>query len=295
MGQMTGLISSARAAKDALGRNAADFSLEYISVAGRRFGNTAEWESRLTVDYAGSATYFRRRGPGDSSEFPPGQFEGAIPREEINSFLDSLADDGFDLGETESPGPRDPIDILRLVLMGRCFELAWGSSRRPSSDSSEQIKDRLRDWTLNACPKPRWSLSLEIESFHCLNGRVESRLRVLNDGSHPIWIAHPASPGYGNAFGLILKYGERVLVRDGFTPLPVKAKVAPILQSSLPVPELLKVVPGQPILFEYSGQLEGEAPRGWAGKFAFHHYLPEDSIAGLPVFNGAIFTEEIKW
>src|SRR5688500_16243253 len=131
MGHMMELSSNARAAKAALGQGPENFSLEYVSVAGRRFGKTPEWESRLTVDFTGSATYFRRRGPGDSAEFPPGMFEGAIPLEDIRSFLDILADDGFHPGDTEPPGPRDPIDILRIVLMGRCFELTWGASRRP--------------------------------------------------------------------------------------------------------------------------------------------------------------------
>lgn len=293
---MTELESAIQAAKAGLGQGAAgNFSLEYLSVAGRRFGNIPEWEARLLVDGKGAATYFRRRGPGDSAEFPPGLFAGGIPREELSSFLDQLSKSGIGELEFDAPGPRDPVNLIRLILAGKCFEFTWGSSRRPVPEAFNQLKDILRSWTLNACPSARWSLTMRIGLFQFQGGKVSSRVSIENSGSQSIWVAKPASPGFGTAFGLFLKYGEALVIREGFTPVPSKPKVAAVQQPALPVAEFVEIAPGNPLLLDFSAPLEDEAANGWAGKFVFQHYLPGDSVAGLPVFNGALFTEEMKW
>lgn len=292
---MIELKSAIRESRSALDGGAGMFSLEYISIAGRHFANTPEWEARLNVDGKGSATYFRRRGPGDSAEFPPGLFDGRLKREELVSFLDLLEMADIDSVVSDPPGPRDPVNVLRIILNGRLFEFTWGISRQPVPDTFEHLKDRLKTWTLDACPSPRWSLSLKAEPLQLNGSRVHTRLKVENQGKQSIWLAHPASPGLGPAFGLNLKYGEPVSVREGYTPVPSKPKVVGHQQTLLAVPEFVEVSPDRPFILEFSASIEEEAPHGWAGKFAYQHYLTEDAVAGLPVFNGALFTGEMKW
>jgi hypothetical protein len=158
-----------------------------------------------------------------------------------------------------------------------------------------RLRHVLTEWNLKACPTAQWSLTLAIDSLEFSQGRLSARLGIENLGSQSIHLTHPASPGFGSAFGVHLKFGAAPFIEEGITPAPIEVQVIPWDAPPLSTPRLLEIYPGQPFRMDFSAHLEGEAPHGWIGKFAFLHYLPDDTLAGIPVFNGALFTEERTW
>lgn len=272
-----------------------DFSMEYLSLAGRRWGGICEWETRLTIRQDGAVELFRRRAPGDSPHRPPGRFHGRIPEAKVVEFLDVLAESGIQEYQSEPPGPLDPVNFLRLNLGGLLFSYSWGASIIPMPESMVRVKRILTDWLLKACPDPKWSLFLRVDKVEFRDGRVQAGLRIENQGSESIHILHPASPGFGPGFGLSLLYGEAQLIQEGFTPDPVEEREAPMAVQTLSRPELIPIPPNAFHGIEFAAALDGEAPRGWVGAFAFHHYLSEDKLAGLTMFNGALFSEDLTW
>lgn len=292
---MEGLKADIAELKVDFDRKIRAFSLEYLSRAGRRFGNIPEWETRLSVKGRGEISLFRRRGPGDSNQERPGSYIGQLSDASLLDFIEALDASGIESYTTEAPGPRDPVTRLEILLGGRLYSFAWGISRHPASTQMARVKTMLANWTLAACPSPLWSLTFVQEDLQFSQGRLHARLRIENTGSQGIRIIHPASQPLVPEFGIHLKYGEVQLIEDGFTPDPIEIRIAKLPVVALDHLELVDLLPGRPFYIDFSALLEGDAPRGWIGKFVFMHYLPADSLAGQEVFNGALFTEEISW
>lgn len=272
-----------------------DFSLEFIALVGKRIGIIPEWETRLAVQGSGLANLFRRRGPGDSFERPPGRFAGQLTDDALLGFVDALEQSGIASFRSETPNPRDPVHILRVLIAGRLFTFTWGSLRPPVPESMLRLKRLLAEWSSNACPDPIWSLSMKVFGLQYRAGKLSARLRIENLGTEGIRMADPGSDAFGPDFTLFLKYGEKQLIEEGFTPAPVEIHLTPYPKIPSEPSRFKLIAPGVPWEIGFSAELDGQAPRGWIGKFAFRHYLPSDVLAGVPVFNGALFTEEIAW
>jgi hypothetical protein len=272
-----------------------DFSFEFIALVGKRIGTIPEWETRLAVQGGGMARLFRRRGPGDSFERPPGRFAGQLTDDSLLGFVDVLEQSGIASFRSETPNPRDPVHILRVLVSGRLFTFTWGSLRPPVPEPMLRLKRLLAELSLNACPDPIWSLSMDVSGLRYMAGKLNARLRIVNTGTEGIRIADPGSDAFGPDFTLFLKYGEKQLIEEGLTPAPVDIRLAPYPKIPAESTRFKWIAPGFPWELEFSTDLEGQAPRGWIGKFAFRHYLPSDVLAGVPVFNGALFTEEFAW
>jgi hypothetical protein len=292
---MDPLVESIAGLKSDFDRSKAGFSMEFITIAGRRMGNVSESETRLVVRGNGQASLFRRRGPGDSAQKPPGRFQGTLNDEMLLAFLDVLEHSGIGEFRSETPGPRDPVSFFKVLISGRLFSFTWGSIRPPAPEPVLRLKRLLTDWSNKACPRTDWSLEMSMSELQYGDGRLRAMVTLENRGSDTIHIAHPSYSDFGRDFALFLKYGERQLIEEGITPAPVEIRTAPLARNSVEIPRLVPILPGTPWRIEFLANLEGEAPRGWIGKFAFLHYLPSDSLAGVPVFNGAVFTEEFSW
>lgn len=271
------------------------FSLEYSALSGQRWGNISEWETRLKVDGSGKATMTRRRGPGDTIQEPPGCYSGQLPETSMLSFLDILDSSGIQTFRTGAPGPWDPVDRLELLLGNRVFSYSWGFANPPAPLPMARLNNLLVDWTLTACPKAQWNLVLTADRIQCHGDKFIADLVLMNQGSRSISIVHPGSPGMEDPFCLELKYGEVQLEQEGFTPDPTDTFFAPLRFHPLPQVELVEIIPGKPFRLEFSSLIEGDAPRGREGKVSFKHYLLQESLAGVEIFNGALFTEEFQW
>lgn len=272
-----------------------EFSLEYIALVGKRIGPTPESETRLVVQGDGRASLFRRRGPGDSSERPPGKFVGKLTEEAILGFVDVLEQSGIASFHSETPNPRDPVHFLRVLISGRLFSFTWGSLRPPVPEPVLRLKRLLAEWSLKACPDAVWSLKMSVSGLQYDAGKLSAHVQIENKGTEGIHMADPACGSFGSDFNLFLKYGEKQLIEDGITPAPIDIHIASYPKRPAEAPRLVLVLPGNPWQFDFISELEGQAPRGWTGKYAFLHYLPSDILAGVPVFNGALFTEEFTW
>lgn len=272
-----------------------DFSIELIDVAGKRIGGIPETETRLRVGGGGEASLFRRRGPGNSNLYPPGSYSGSIPDSSMKRFLEILAAGGFRSLPREFPGPWEPLAKLVFTIGKESYSYSWGFSRDPKPESMIKAIMILDDWTQNACPKAIWSLRLSAEQIVLENGHLSTRLRVENHGDSSIHIVHPGSSGFGPDFGIILDYGERQLIREGYTPSPPESKIARLGFEPLDQVRLIEVTRESPYILEFSTELDGEAPRGWSGIFSFNHHLNTDTLSGKTVFNGALFSEELAW
>jgi hypothetical protein len=272
-----------------------DFSFEFITLVGKKIGVIPEWETRLAVQGSGLSSLFRRRGPGDSFERPPGRFTGQLTDAALLSFVDVLEQSGIASFRSEVPNPRDPVHILRVLVSGRLFTFTWGSLRPPVPEPMLRLKRLLAEWSLNACPNPIWSLSMRVFGLKYVSGKLNARLRIENTGTEGIRMADPGSDAIGPDFTLFLKYGEKQLIEEGFTPAPVEIHLAPYPKIPTESTRFILISPAVPWELEFSAELEGQAPRGWIGKFAFLHYLPSDVLAGVPVFSGALYTEEFAW
>lgn len=272
-----------------------DWALEYVQRSGKRHASTYEWETRFELDGSGSAKLFRRRGPGDSHKLAPGSYRGNLAENDLLDFLATLAASGIDQLRSETPNPRDPVNLFRVLIQGRLFAFSWGVLKPPVPLGVLQLRNELSRLGKEACPIPEWNLALSVESMTFEHGLVKARLRIVNTGSREILIALPASGGLGGEFGLHLKYGEAQLIEEGATPAPFEAKYA-LMDGTGQLPSRFEAVqPGIPYPIEFSAALEGTAPRGWVGRFGFLHYLASDTVAGKPVFNGALFSEEKSW
>ena len=243
----------------------------------------------------GEARFLRRRGPGDSSQEPPGVYSGTLKEGQLLDFLDALDASGINAYRTEAPGPWDPVSRLQLVLGSKVFNYSWSFAKPPSPLPMARLENLLVDWTLTACPTVHWNLAISIDNIQGRDRRFSGRLRLENRGNRSIRIVHPGSPGMDDPFRLELKYGEVQVIREGYTPAPTDTFFAPLRFQPIHQLELVEVLPGEPLQMEFSADLEGEAPRGREGLISFLHYLPQDTIAGLEVFNGAVFTEEFAW
>jgi hypothetical protein len=272
-----------------------DFSFEFIALVGKRIGPIPEWETRLAVQGSGLASLFRRRGPGDSFERPPGRFAGQLTDSALLGFVDVLEQSGIASFRSETPNPRDPVHILRALVSGQLFTFTWGSLRPPVPEPMLRLKQLLAEWSLNACPDPIWSLSMGVVGLQFSAGKLNAKLRIENTGREGIRLADPGSDAFGPDFTLFLKYGEKQFIEEGFTPAPVDIRLAPYPKIPAESTRFKWIAPGFHWEFEFSADLEGHAPKGWIGKFGFRHYLPSDVLAGVPVFNGALFTEELSW
>jgi hypothetical protein len=276
-------------------RKIPEFSMEYASFSGQRWGNMAEWETRLRVKGRGQAELFRRRGPGDSTEEPPGHYEGKISDPMLREFLDALAASGIQDYRSVAPGPWDPVDRLQFRLGGKAFEYTWEFSTLPVPLAVVRLDNLLIDWTLTACPKALWNLQLNVEGVECKANRLHGVLRIENRGSRSIHIVHPASPGMDDPFSLVLRYAQIQEEQEGYTASPPDVRFSPLILPSLANLELAEIHPDSPFRLEFSAILEGPTSLVWEGKIDFKHYLQEDVLAGIEVFNGAIFTESFTW
>src|SRR3712207_2340289 len=101
---MEAMKNAIRMLKSDHGRSMRGFSLEYLAVSGRQFGPVPENETRLVLQER-EASLFRRKGPGDSHQVPPGRYTGRISDASLSAFLDVLQSiESHDL-PTEPPGP----------------------------------------------------------------------------------------------------------------------------------------------------------------------------------------------
>lgn len=272
-----------------------DFSIGFTSTSGKRLGEIPESETRLRVNGRGEATLFRRKGPGNSKDFPPGMYSGQIADSSMKAFLQVLERGQFQNLPRENHGPWDPVDRMEINTGKQAFSFTWGYSRKPMPDPMLKATLLLVDWSLNACPKPIWNLSLKVENLAYEKGRLSARLKVENSGEAPIHLLHPGSPGLDSEFGVRLEYGERQRIDEGYTPEPIEIKRAILKTPALTEPQLIEVGPKAAYVMEFSAALEGKAPRGWVGDFSFNHHLSADTLQGRPIFNGALSTEELEW
>lgn len=162
-------------------------------------------------------------------------------------------------------------------------------------ESMAGLKRSLYEWITHGCPNPVWSLYLKVPSLEYSQGRLKASLMLENQGVQSIRCAHPASPGFGSVFGVRLAYGEAQSLVEGITPDPVEEIEVPLALATLENPELVELSPGRPFPIDFECSIPASAQQGWVGGFSFLHYLPADVLAGTPVFNGAVFSEEIKW
>lgn len=271
------------------------FSLEVTELTGLRWGAISEWETRLTLDGGGNAKLLRRRDPGDSDSENPGRFSGQVHKTSLEMLLEAIETSGIESYRTETPGPGEPIIRLSLLIGEQVFEFSWGFSRNPTPKPMARLQSMLTDLLLHACPKPIWCLTLDVESMDFTNGILSTRLRLENKGPNTIHLLHPASPGMESEFGIHLNYAEARVRKEGYTPAPLEIKEARFQIQALNGIQLLAAVPGKPNFFDFSTSLEGHGPNGWMGKFDYIHYQPEDTLAGVPIFLGAVFTKEISW
>jgi hypothetical protein len=87
--------------------------------------------------------------------------------------------------------------------------------------------------------------------------------KIENIGSEGIRIADPGSDAFGPDFTLFLKYGEKQLIEDGFTPAPIEIRLALYPKSPAEPTRFKLIASGFPWEIEFSADLEGQAPRGW--------------------------------
>lgn len=276
-------------------RGMRNFSIEYMSLCGQRWGAVSEWENRLVVQGNGQAKFLRRRGPGDSAQIPPGNYSGTLEASQLLAFLDALDASGIEAFRTPAPGPWDPVSRMQIVLGTKVFNYSWSFANPPVPLPMARLENLLVDWTLSSCPIINWNLIMTIDSIQCRESRFSGRIRLENQGNRGIRIVRPGSPGMEDPFRMELKYGEVQLIREGYTPAPTDTFFSPLRFQPLLQLELVEILPGEPLQLEFISELEGEAPRGREGLVSFLHYLPQDTVAGLEVFNGAVFTEEFAW
>lgn len=275
----------------------AGFALEYSAVAGRKYGSIPEFETRLRVDGAGSCTLFRRRDDGDTAICPPGLFEGSLGAEKSQALLAALENSSPESLRTGAPSPRDTISTLEVTLDGRPFSFHWGPIAPPVPAGMANLRRILFDFVASACPRPIWSLDLGVISQAVDGNRLRARLRIENKGAVPIHLIHPASPHGQPGIRLEFQYGEKQVFEEDVTPSPMSLEIAAVSLPALDSTRLVSVSPGQPLELDAQADLDldGEDDSGWLGGFSFHHYVGKETLAGQPVFNGALFSEEITW
>lgn len=272
-----------------------DFSIELIDVSGKWMDGIPESETRLRVNGGGDVTLFRRKGPGNSNVYPPGSYTGSVPDTSMKQFLKVLAVSNFRSLPRAFPGPWEPLAKMVFTIGKESYSFSWGFSREPMPESMVKATMILDDWTQNACPKAIWSLRMSAENVKYQGGRLTTRLKVENLGDSSIHIAHPGSPGFGTDFGILLDYGEKQLIKEGYTPNPIESKFAPLETEALKEVRLIEITRNSPYVVDFAADLNGEAPRGWLGLFSFKHHLPSDTLSEKAVFNGALFTDELEW
>jgi hypothetical protein len=276
-------------------RGIESFSMEYLEIAGKRWGAVSESETRLVIRGRGEAELLRRRSPGDSAQAPPGRYTGKLSDADLGRLLETLSASGIRDFRAEAPGPRDPVSRLNIRMGGKIFAFSWGIPKKPAPLGMARLEALLIQWTFDACPVADWCLELSAHGLRYQGQALTARLQLQNRGRQSIHIVHPASRGVGIDFGISLVYGEAQLIEDGLAPEPIDLKSISLQWPALSRPELVELKPGHPVSWDFSTELQGSAPRGWIGKISFRHYLAGDSLAGMTVFNGALFTDDLTW
>jgi hypothetical protein len=276
-----------------LGRR--DFAFENIEVGGKYLDTIPESETRLQVNGRGEATLFRRKGPGDTYEFPPGLFTGHIPDSALKGLLDNLRKGQFYDIASEFHGPGEPVDRFIIRTGKETFAFNWGFSTQVTESKPMIETNRiLMDWTEHVCTKPIWSLTLKADRVVFKGGTFSARLRVANRGTKTIHILNPGSPGLESDFGLTLIYAEKVEEQEGFTSEPTDIKLARLATRPLRKPQLIPIAPGSAYTMQFLAEMDA-MPKGWEGKFTFNSHLATDTLLGKHVFNGTLFTEPLSW
>jgi hypothetical protein len=272
-----------------------DFSIEFTSVASKRVGGIPESETRLQVDGHGTAELFRRDSPGNSPDYPPGQFTGRIPDTSMREVLRLMETGPFESQPREFFGPWDPLEKLTLRSGKQSYSFSLGSSRKPPPAAMVKVFNHLVNWTFRAYPNVVWCLNFKAEGLVFKQGRLSARIKLENPGQTPVRVLHPLSRSPTAKFGIRLDYGEEQLIEEGYTPAQMDIKVAAPEGSRLDSLKWIEIKAGNPFVMDVALRLEGKAPRGWIGIFYFNHHLEPDSSRGAPVFSGILTTGEVKW
>jgi hypothetical protein len=289
---LTEAIAAVRANRqESLPRTAIAYSL----VSGRSVGGVPERETRFEAKGNGDATLFRRRPAADTPALPPGLFRGKVDPEALLRFLEVLDRSGIDAFRGEAPGPRDLLRKLQVVADGRLFSFRWGPMPPGAPPAISEMLAVLSGWESGACPDPAWRLALKVESASAASGRLKARIRIENPGPETIYLAHPQGLAERGLIALTLRYGAKPIPVPGVTPLPISVKASRMEPASGDGLRLVPVNADSPLALDVETPLEEPGEGRPVGMFALEHYLDSDSVAGLPVFNGAIFSEEFTW
>lgn len=270
-------------------------AIAYALFSGRNVGGVPERETRLEIKGNGEATLFRRRPGADTPALPPGLFRGRVDPEAVLTFLDLLEKSGIDTFRAEPPSPRDLLRRLQVVADGKFFSFQWGPMPPDAPEAIENMLAALSVWEASACPDPAWRLELKVTSAQSQAGKLKARIQVENPGPETIHLAHPASPVDRGLLALTLRYGARPPEAPGVTSLPISIKTT---RAALPALDSLQLVPvkaGSPLVLDVEFPLEPLDEGRPLGMLALELYLASDTLAGLPVFNGAVFSEEFSW
>jgi hypothetical protein len=270
-------------------------AIAYALVSGRNVGGVPERETRFEAKGNGEATLFRRRPSADTPALPPGLSRGKVDPESLLRFLELLDRSGIDTFRGEAPGPRDLLRKLQVVADGRLFSFRWGPMPPNAPPAISEMLAVLTGWEATACPKPTWRLSLKAESASAASGTLKARIRIENAGPEAIYLAHPQGLAERGLIALGLRYGAKPIPVPGVTPLPISIKTSRMEPAAGEGLRLVPVSASSPLSLDVEMPLEELGEGRPVGMFALEHYLDSDTLAGLPVFNGAIFSEEFTW
>ena len=292
---MQGLAEAVTAIRNHREESLPKVAIAYTAVSGKYAGGVPERETRLEVKGGGEATLFRRRPGADTPALPPGLFRGTVSPDAVLDFLDRVAKSGIDSFRGEPPSPRDLQRRLQVFADGGIFTFQWGPM--PPTEPPA-IKDMLRvlsAWESSACPDPSWRLELKVVKAESVSGLLNARVQVENTGPETIHLAHPASRADRSLLAVNLRYGARPPSNPDETPLPVSLNFTKAVIPLLDGLKLVPVKPGSSMVLDVEFPLERLEAGQPIGMLSLETYLIADTLAGVPVFSGAIFSEEFSW
>lgn len=128
-----------------------------------------------------------------------------------------------------------------------------------------------------------------------VSGLLNGRVQVENTGPETIQLAHPGSRADRSPLAVSLRYGARPPSHPDETPLPLSLNFTKAVIPLLDGLKLVPVKPGSPMVLDVEFPLERLEAGQPIGLLSLETYLTADTLAGAPVFNGAIFPEELSW
>ena len=270
-----------------------EFRLEYTVHSGLRHGQAYEYEQKLLVKGTGEIQLFRRRSPGDTSDQPPGLYQGGLSREDLLALVQHLEKAPLDAVPLDVPSPMDPVFTLACTAVRKFFSFRWSPPAPPIPEALSGLFNLLNDWIGGGCPDPIWSLRLTAVSTRLEAGEIEAVLRLENRGSESVTVVHPLSPGPVEDKQLSLLHGVKPPEEPGYTPLPMEVEKDILEARPLNDVELVPLPPGRPLEFTVRSPITATEGGGRIGVFGYACYLFPDGAAGSPVFCGSVFSDEV--